>query len=44
MSKATGTVDLKEVLRASVERARSPKATGEKASTSTARAKAGKGI
>lgn len=37
MSKATGAVDLKEVLRA-------PKATGEKASTSTARAKAGKGI
>ncbi|MFB6999284.1 Ku protein [Streptomyces virginiae] len=42
--KATGAVDLMEALRASVERARSPKDTGEKASTSTARAKnAGKG-
>ncbi|WP_326594301.1 non-homologous end joining protein Ku [Streptomyces sp. NBC_01294] len=42
--KATGAVDLMEALRASVERARSPKDTGEKASTSTTRAKsAGKG-
>ncbi|MFG2342010.1 Ku protein [Streptomyces yangpuensis] len=36
--KATGTVDLMDALRASVERARSPKDTGEKASTSTTRA------
>ncbi|MCX4804734.1 Ku protein [Streptomyces sp. NBC_01214] len=34
--RATGAVDLMEALRASVERARSPKDTGEKADTSTA--------
>ncbi|MGW6978818.1 hypothetical protein ACWGE1_05075 [Streptomyces sp. NPDC054932] len=33
-AKPTGVVDLMEALRASVERARSPKDTGEKASTS----------
>ncbi|MET9852145.1 hypothetical protein ABZY57_04210 [Streptomyces sp. NPDC006450] len=32
-AKATGAVDLMEALRASVERARSPKSTGEKATT-----------
>ncbi|KJY28826.1 hypothetical protein VR46_37630 [Streptomyces sp. NRRL S-444] len=42
--KATGAVDLMEALRASVERALSPKDTGEKASTSTNLAKGtGKG-
>ncbi|MFE5723662.1 hypothetical protein [Streptomyces erythrochromogenes] len=38
--KAAGAVDLMEALRASVERARSPKDTGEKAGTSTTRPKA----
>ncbi len=38
-AKPTGTVDLMETLRASVERARSPKDTGEKASTSKAAAR-----
>ncbi|MGW6617180.1 hypothetical protein ACWGA0_27495 [Streptomyces erythrochromogenes] len=42
--KAAGVVDLMEALRASVERARSPKDAGEKAGTSTTRARAaGKG-
>ncbi|MEU7602873.1 hypothetical protein [Streptomyces sp. NPDC041003] len=36
--KATGAVDLMEALRASVERARSPKDTGEKAGTSSTKA------
>ncbi|RSS46001.1 hypothetical protein EF912_27890 [Streptomyces sp. WAC07061] len=37
----TGVVDLMEALRASVERARSPKDTGEKAATPAARAAGG---
>ncbi|MCF3105736.1 hypothetical protein IPZ58_29715 [Streptomyces roseoverticillatus] len=37
----TGAVDLMEALRASVERARSPKDTGEKAATGAARAARG---
>ncbi|MFD9486724.1 hypothetical protein [Streptomyces sp. NPDC059991] len=40
--KATGAVDLMEALRASVERARSPKDTGEKASTSKTNARSKK--